>query len=181
MDTHRDYFTEEPDDTTTPPTISFEDNEQVSSANPQPRPRRWRRILFSLILLLFIGIGVVFYFRYISPYATDAIATGYITSVERRGILFKTFEGSMVIEKSFGDTTRIYRENFSFSIPDTTLARRLQQLQDSSLPVTISINRYYSSLPWRGESECIAVAIIPPRPIRASSDSSESKKEDASF
>lgn len=158
MDDHRDYFLENNDDTTTPVEPDAASASEQTPVSPSPRKKFSRRIIGYAIAIIILSLYGFIYFRYFNPYATDAIATGYITSVERRGLLFKTFEGEMVTERSFGDTTRVYRSDFSFSIPDTTVARQLQQFQDSGQPVSVSFSRYYGSLPWRGASTCVVTS-----------------------
>ncbi len=164
MDDHRDFFIENDTDETI-------DNNEISSDAPASRNHKLRRTIVLAILFLMCALGIAGYIRYFNPYATEAITTGYITSVERRGIFFKTFEGEMITERSYGDTTRVYRSDFSFSIDDTALAHRLQSYQDTGRPVTVSYSRYYGTLPWRGASTNVIDAIISPKGIKAENDS----------
>jgi len=131
---------------------------QQSTMTPTPAKRKrhgWR--WFFLILLA--ALCVTIYIRYFVPYATESRTTGFVTRVEKRGIIFKTFEGEMISQSQLTDTTRIYSRDFLFSIPNDSLARELQTHEGSGRPVTITCKRYFGTLPWRGASNTIVTAI----------------------
>lgn len=112
------------------------------------------------LLVIIIALGVTCYFRYFSPYITEARVTGYVTQIERRGMVFKTFEGQMITESALTDTTRIYSRDFSFSVTDQAIVRQLQELQGSGRPVTLEYERYYATVPWRGSQPVVVTGII---------------------
>lgn len=146
------------------PSFDFSDgNTDNGSPTPgtsgAPRKRRhgwwWFFLIVAAVLIGAVGI------RYFVPYVTESRATGYVTLVEKRGIVFPTFEGEMVSESQLADTARIYSRDLNFSIPDEDLALRLQKYQGSGRPVTVTFKRYYGTLPWRGASNTIAVDFVP--------------------
>lgn len=168
LDGHNDYFLDEDDKsrTQTPDsgrTINFGDA-PADAAAPKPQsPRRhpFRKVIGWTIVIGVVILAVVFYVRYLNPYAVDARATGYVTSLEKRGIVFKTFEGTMATESSMGDTTRVYTRDFAFTVPDDSLARRIQDA--AAVPgnrITLVYERYYATLPWRGSSVNVVTGII---------------------
>lgn len=129
---------------------------------PAPAPRRRHRkgwIIFFLILFLLLAGTVTV--RYFVPYITESQVTGYVTLVEKRGIIFRTFEAEMVSEGQLADTGRVYSRDVYFSIPDDSLARRLQQYQGSGQPVKVTCKKYYGTLPWRGASNTVMVSFTP--------------------
>lgn len=126
-----------------------------------PRRHPLRRALIWCGVAVAAVLAAVAWLRYFNPYVEDAKTTGYITSVERRGIIFKTFEGQMITNESLTDTTRVYSRDFAFSIPDDSLARAIQAWQGTGRPVTLTYKRYYGSLPWRGASLTVATGIAP--------------------
>lgn len=134
-------------------------NQQGSSSiTPTPAKRKrhgWRWFF----IIMFAALCVTIYIRYFVPYATESRTTGFVTRVEKRGIIFKTFEGEMISQSQLTDTTRIYSRDFLFSIPDDSLARELQTHEGSGRPVTITCKRYFGTLPWRGASNTIVTAI----------------------
>lgn len=135
------------------PQFSFTDNTDGNCAE-KPRKRRSRRWLWFFVII-FVLLGLTLYVRYFVPYATESRATGYVTLVEKRGIIFPTFEGEMVSESLLNDTSRIYTRDIYFSIPSDSLALRFQKYQGSGQQVTVTFKRYYGILPWRGASNTI--------------------------
>ena len=132
-------------------------------ADPQAacqRRRRRRHILLGSAGFLALALAVAVGLRYFVPYATESRVRGFVTNVERRGLLFKTFEGEMITNEMLTDTTRIYQRSVTFSVPDDSLARELQQRQSTGRPVILLTKRYHGSLPWRGASTTIVTDII---------------------
>lgn len=141
--------------------ISFDTPSGAQPVPPAPKRRGCRRGWIWFFTIIIVAIATTIYIRYFTPYVTDSQATGFITTVERRGIFFKTFEGEMISEMALTDTTRVYTRDFVFSIPNDSVARRLQQLQGSGKPVRVTYERYYGTLPWRGATNCIVTAVEP--------------------
>ena len=132
--------------------------------NPESlrRKRRRRRArLFWFFLILFAIAGTAFYIRYFVPYTSDTLTSGYIVLVEKRGIFFKTYEGEMISESMLADTAKVYSRDFYFSIPDDSLARVVQSYQGTGRRVTLTTQKYYGILPWRGSQKSIVTAITP--------------------
>lgn len=140
------------------PSFVFGDSPQPSSSKSR---RKKHHFLTYFFLTLFIILAVTVYVRYFVPYITESRTTGYVTLVEKRGILFHTFEGEMVSEALLTDTSRIYSRDLYFSIPDDSLALRLQKYQSTGRPVTVTCKRYYGTLPWRGASNIILSSFEP--------------------
>ncbi|MDE6859860.1 MAG: hypothetical protein K2J65_05565 [Duncaniella sp.] len=133
----------------------------VSAQAQQPVKRKKRHRWFWFFFILLVIFGVFFYIRYCSPYVVESRTAGFVTRVEKKGYIFKTYEGEMISQEQLTDTTRIYSRDFLFSIPNDSLARVIQSYQGTGRPVTIICNRYLGTLPWRGESNTIAVAVEP--------------------
>ncbi len=137
-------------------------NSRSGGGAQQPeRVSRKRHGWFWFFFILAVIFGVFFYIRYWSPYVVESRTTGFITRVEKKGYIFKTYEGEMISQSQLTDTTRIYSRDFLFSIPNDSLARVLQSYEGTGRPVTVICNRYLGTLPWRGESNTVAVAVEP--------------------
>lgn len=121
---------------------------------------RLRRFLVWFCVLLFVALGIAFYFRYVSPYATDIKTTGTIYNVERRGIVFKTYECTVATTQALDDSISPYTRT-DFSIADPTIADKLQKAQLDGTPVTITYSRYFGTLPWRGAYRNVITAVTP--------------------
>lgn len=144
------------------PAFDFGDTDGQDAEDMPVKPRRrGKRILIWFFIIIICALGLTVWIRYFVPYVTESQSTGFVTLVEKRGIVFHTFEGEMVSESQLADTQRVYSRDVYFSIPDDNLARRLQQYQGSGTPVRLTFKRYYGTLPWRGASNNILVSFTP--------------------
>ncbi|MCH5318264.1 MAG: hypothetical protein J1E38_00975 [Paramuribaculum sp.] len=168
FDSHEDYFLNEYDDenkndsSSNRRIIDFENPDDDDHRRQTGKSRRHRsRFMTKIVIVCVIAIGVYIYFHYFNPYIADARISGYITTVEKRGLLFKTYEGEMISETPVADSHDVYRRDFTFSITDEKLARQLQSLEGTGKKVTIVYEKYNGALPWRGSTPYIAVALLP--------------------
>lgn len=140
--------------------FTFPEADARTSAPHMVEKKRKRRHGWRwFFLIVFLALGVTVYIRYFVPYATESRTTGYVTRVEKRGIIFKTFEGEMISQSQLTDTTRVYSRDFYFSIPDDSLARVIQSYEGTGRPVTLTCKRYFGTLPWRGASKIVVTSI----------------------
>lgn len=133
--------------------------EEMDRRREKRRSRRGCGFFAWFFVFVIASLGAAFYIRYYIPHTTDSRTRGYVTVVEKRGILFRTFEGELVPETQISDSSRIYSRDFQFSIPDDSLGRVLQSYQGTGRPVTITTKKYYGSLPWRGATNTILTDI----------------------
>ena len=125
-------------------------------------PRRISRFRMGLYIagaVAFAALALACWLRYFNAYITEAHVTGFVTNVEKRGVIFKTYEGEMISQQALTDTVRIYTRDFIFSITDEALAHRLQDMQSTGRPVTLIYKRYHASVPWRGSSPIVVTGI----------------------
>ena len=118
-----------------------------------------RKIYAWIIFILAVLLGLWIYFRYYSPYVTDAQETGYIMKIEKRGLLFKTYEGEMISVTTLEDTARTYQRDFVFSFENDSIARLAMDMQGSGEKVKLRYKSYDGLLPWRGASKNIIIGI----------------------
>lgn len=114
---------------------------------------------FAFMVILVLAVAV--YVRYFIPHTSESKTVGFITLVEKRGIIFKTYEGEMISETRMADTTKVYSRDLQFSIPDDSLGARVQQYQATGRPVVITTKKFYGTLPWRGATNVILTDIEP--------------------
>lgn len=164
-------FDEQPDHYTVPEDYKASEQETIhweeQQENPGPdgkKPKklhRGRRIFISTLIILALVLGVAFWLRYCNPYVTDAKEVGYIVKVERRGHIFKTWEGDMILTSALTDTGHTYSRDFAFSVDDPQIALRLQSFQGTGHQVEIRYKSYSGILPWRGSSPNIITSVLP--------------------
>ncbi|MBQ8773232.1 MAG: hypothetical protein IJZ17_01990 [Muribaculaceae bacterium] len=168
MDDHNDYFLNNDLETTQQPdnTIRFDGEKLDADSSDSILPHdgtvrcRFRKIAIWSIAILIVGVAVFVWLRYFNPYVIDAQCHGYVTSIERRGILFKTWEATILSESvSITDTTSKTTKVINLSVVDDDVANRLGDYQATSEPVTVVFQRYWGTLPWRGASTLVATDI----------------------
>lgn len=172
LDRFKDIPIDEP--TTTPEDngkIEFNDADarQVGSTplgepstkdEPTPQKRHGTRRFFAwFFLILGIVLGAAFYLRYLNPYVTDATVRGYVNRIERRGIIFKTYELEMVSDAALDDTRKVYTRDCSFSVDNDSIVAKLQKLQGTGERVVVTYETFYGTLPWRGASNSVVTAV----------------------
>ena len=115
---------------------------------------KFKRFTKTLIVLLILGLIFCIYWFFYNKYS-DGERTGVLIKISRKGNIFKTNEGEMWL--SCRQMTN--PEKFYFSISSDSIARVLKGQQDECVQVTYK--QYRASLPWRGDSKYIVVAVTP--------------------
>lgn len=140
--------------------------EQESEWEHLKPKRKWRLWIWIGSIVLLIALICAVWLRFINPYVEDASQVGYVEHIERRGSVFKTFEGILLPYKELIDTTRIYRRDFIFTAADEPTAVRLKQAMIDGRPVRVTYKQYHATLPWRGSSKTIVTAVDSVDPSR---------------
>lgn len=130
----------------------WEEESQWDHLKPRSSAPIW---LWSFFILVMVGIVIAVWLRYFSPYIEDATQYGYVENVERRGTVFKTYEGVLIPYKELMDTTRIYSRDFIFSVQDDNTAATLKRAQLSAKPVRVTYKQYHATVPWRGSNKIV--------------------------
>lgn len=120
--------------------------------------RRGRLIAWAVASLAALGLLWFVYAWLFSPKVDDAVEFGYVDHVERRGDIFKTYEGNLLPYKSIHDTTRRYTSDFRFSASEK-IGVILREFQNSGRPVRVSYKVYRSTMPWRGDERTVIVKV----------------------
>ena len=114
-------------------------------------------------LILVLGLAGFIYFRYCFVY-DEGVDEGRVEYVKKTGVIFKTYEGEMVMP---GVKSRSVQSNggmsiespkFKFSITDEQVARRMMEIPHDK--VKVHWHGYFGTLPWRGNSRCIVDSIV---------------------
>lgn len=133
----------------------------------KPSPYRHRKlIIYGVTLLIFFMVLLGLYIYYFTPQVEEAETYGYVENVEKRGLVFKTYEGVILPYRSVMDTARVYDKDFVFSAKDEHIAAELKKKQQSGKPVRVEYVRYRTSLPWRGEEKTVVVNVDSVNPTK---------------
>lgn len=133
----------------------WDEESQWEHLKTRNRGPLWLWISFIVVVM---GILIGLWYRYFSPYIEDATQYGYVEHIERRGSVFKTFEGVLIPYKELMDTTRIYNRDFVFSVSNDSTAAILKRAQLDARPVRIGYKQYHATVPWRGASKIVVVS-----------------------
>lgn len=132
------------------------DDEPSPISNPK---RNVKRFMLWVIAILILGVGIWSYFNYFNAYIIDAQKIGYISSVEKRGVIFKTYEGKLTEEYTNQNGTQIIPKDFEFTFSDSELAEKAMNLQGTGKRIKVRYRKYNDTLPWRGDSEYVVFDI----------------------
>src|SRR3954451_16609166 len=101
-----------------------------------------------LLLIIIFGLAAFIYWRYFFVFA-EGTRAGILNTFQKKGYLFKTYEGQLIQSGFRGNpTTNIQSNQFSFSVKDEKIAQTL--MQNSGKDMELHYKRYNGTLPWRG-------------------------------
>lgn len=132
------------------------DESEWEHLKPSRKTHVW---LWVSLAVLVVALGVGMWLRYFSPYVEYATQYGYVEHLERRGTIFKTYEGVLLPYKALADTTRPYSRDFIFTASGKDVFKRLRIAQRECLPVCVEYKKYHATLPWRGASKIIVTNV----------------------
>lgn len=141
----------------------WEEESEWEHLKPRRRSRLW---LWLVGVVVIVGLTIACWLRYFSPYVDDATQFGYVENIEKRGTVFKTYEGVLIPYKELMDTTRIYSRDFIFTAKNDSLAAMLKRAQFASRPVRVGYKKYHATVPWRGASKIIVTSVDSANPNR---------------
>jgi hypothetical protein len=121
--------------------------------------RKAKNIFKWLIAVLILALVIFFYVKYFYTYS-DGYRAGLLQKFSRKGALFKTYEGELILSSVSGNnSTVIASEKFFFSVSTDSLAARLDTLQGRS--VILHYRQKNSPVFWRGDSPYIVDGVKP--------------------
>ncbi|EMS35123.1 hypothetical protein C943_03016 [Mariniradius saccharolyticus AK6] len=110
--------------------------------------------LFALVVIL----AGVFYWRYYFVFG-EGIKAGNLNYFEKKGYVFKTWEGRIVQEGFQSPTAGALQSNeFRFSAKDDEVAAKLERA--SGRFVELRYKEYLNALPWRGASNFVVIEVV---------------------
>jgi hypothetical protein len=116
-----------------------------------------KKIAGWIILIILLIIGVIGWWRFYYTYS-DGNRAGFLQKFSRRGNVFKTYEGELVmsgIQSSNGMV--LSPEKFYFSVDDERVAEKVRALENNK--VVLHYKEKKGTLPWRGDSRYIVDSI----------------------
>lgn len=112
--------------------------------------------LITLLILLLIGSGF-FYWKYFFTYS-DGNRTGLLQKFSRKGNMFKTYEGELVLNSlTTSGSNAIGAEKFYFSVDQKKVADKMMTLEGQR--VVLHYQEKNGSLWWRGDTNYIVDSV----------------------
>ena len=119
--------------------------------------KKFITIIIVSIIAIFSGwFWWKFYFTY-----SDGERSGLLQKFSRRGNVFKTYEGELVLNSltANGSLSPYSTEKFYFSVADDSLGKVMQSHAYEGKRVVIHYNQKNGVLPWRGDTEFIVDSV----------------------
>ncbi len=116
-----------------------------------------RKLITLFLLGLFLILGIFIWWNYYYTYS-DGTRYGLLQKFSRRGNLFKTYEGEMILSSVRGNADApVASEKFFFTVTDDRVAQRLQDLQGKG--ITVFYKEKKSAAFWRGDSPYVVDSV----------------------
>ena len=104
------------------------------------------------VLLIFVIVRYYWVFG-------DGYKAGTLNYVVRKGFIFKTYEGEVILAGFQNKTANSLQSNeFTFSIDNDAVAKRLELA--SGKEVQVHYREYLGALPWRGYSKFVVDSVV---------------------
>jgi hypothetical protein len=121
--------------------------------------RKLRKFFMWLTTIVVIILIIFVYVKYFYTYS-DGYRAGLLQKFSRKGNVFKTYEGELILSSVSGNNnTIIASEKFLFSVTNDSLAARLDTLQGRN--VILHYKQKHSPVFWRGDSPYLVDGIKP--------------------
>lgn len=132
-------------------------------------------VKFAILAIMIVLVGVV-YWRYFFVFS-EGIKGGNLNYFEKKGYVFKTWEGRVVQEGFQSPTAGAMQSNeFRFSVKGDDVVTQLERAGGKF--VELRYKEYLNPLPWRGASEFVVFEVIEIRETGGRSNSQIPVNED---
>jgi hypothetical protein len=115
------------------------------------------RIITLVVIVFLLAFGGWFYWKYYFTYS-DGNRTGLLQKFSRRGNMFKTYEGELVLSSLINNgVTSLSTEKFYFSVDKEPVANKLMGMEGQK--VIVHYEEKKGSIFWRGDSNYIVDSV----------------------
>lgn len=116
-----------------------------------------KKAVFMISLAVVILLTAFIYWKYAFTYS-DGYRAGLLQKFSRKGTIFKTYEGEMILSSVQSNTHQsIASEKFFFSVVNEEVAQKLENMQGEN--VVVHYREKNSTLMWRGDSPYIVDSV----------------------
>ncbi len=166
-DNFDDYFEgNAPKKKTNDPYVETEEEREERELNETTIERRSNRKRILLIVGMLVLLFLIFFMVRCQYYNPERRTTkGIVVDVALRGTVFKTYECTFN-EIDAQQPNGLVKKEFKFSCTNDSLAKTLNSLKQTNIPVMLHYKEYSGTLPWRGDTRFVVDSINPELPIQ---------------
>jgi hypothetical protein len=116
-----------------------------------------RKIFLLIFFLLLLFVAGFTYWKYYFTYS-DGSRAGLLQKLSRKGTIFKTYEGEMILSSvQSNNNVPLASEKFFFSVSNQRVAAQLSSMQGEF--IVVHYHEMNGTLPWRGESAYVVDSV----------------------
>jgi len=113
---------------------------------------------FIILLVVVLICSIFIWWRYFFVFGTG-VKGGDLNHLEKKGVMFKTYEGRIIQEGFRANTPGSLASNeFDFSVDDESVAQVLEK--SAGKFVEVRYKEYRNPIMWRGESRYIVIEVL---------------------
>ena len=128
----------------------------IKLGDPHPEEKKtggFKRFIRKLLVIFILVLACFTYWKYFATYS-DGVQGGKMQKISRRGNIFKTWEGYILISASSDPNLSIITpKEWDFSVTNDSLAHVLETYAEKN--VILRYHQKNGTLPWRGDTQYI--------------------------
>ena len=114
--------------------------------------------IWIIVIAVVLVLGGFMWYKFFFVFA-EGVKSGYLNYANKKGYIFKTYEGRVVQEGFQSPTAGGLQSNeFRFSVVDSGIAEKLEKA--SGKFVELRYKEYNGMLPWRGSSNFVVTEVL---------------------
>lgn len=125
-----------------------------------------------IVIIFFLIVGSIIYYISFGSFS-DGTRVGSLVKLSRRGYVFKTYEGQLMVGGMSDGTGTFNSTTWDFSVHDSNkeAIEALNLSQRTGQRIAVHYEEKFFKLPWNGETKyfVVSVELIPlqnyPRPV----------------
>ena len=131
--------------------------ENTTPVAAQPKKKSWfKKFLQRFVVMVLMMGGLLFWWKYYYTYS-NGLQGGKMQKISKRGNIFKTWEGYLLISLTTDNNLSLTSKEFPFSVTSDSIAHVLENYEGKR--VKVRYNQKKGTLPWRGDSEYIVYEV----------------------
>lgn len=117
-----------------------------------------KKFIWIASIALIVALSIFVWWRYFFVFS-EGVKSGDLNYFEKKGVLFKTYEGRIVQAGFKSPTAGALQSNeFRFSVVDESVAKKLDRA--SGQFVELRYKEYIQPVPWRGASGYVVTEVL---------------------